>query len=53
MIKNAIIRPNKVIASVKANPKIAYVNNNFSNSGLLPTAEINPANILPIPTPAP
>ncbi|HND45968.1 MAG TPA: hypothetical protein PLC61_06160, partial [Chitinophagales bacterium] len=34
-IKNAIIKANRAIASVKANPKIAYLNISSFNDGFL------------------
>ena len=41
-IKNTIINPNKAIASVKANPNNAYVNNLFSIFGFFDKAVKNP-----------
>jgi hypothetical protein len=51
--KNAIIKPNKAIASVNANPKIAYVNSCLTINGFLEIASIKPAKTIPIPTPEP
>ena len=52
-IKNAIINANKAIASVNANPKIAYPNNCFVSDGFRATELINDPNTIPIPAPAP
>lgn len=52
-IKNAIIRANNAMASVRANPKIAYPNNCFANDGFRATEWIKELKTLPIPTAAP
>ena len=52
-IKKPIINENKAIASVKANPKIASLNNSSFNEGFLETPITNAPNTVPIPTPAP
>lgn len=52
-IKNAIIKANNAIASVKAKPKIAKRNKSSFTNGLRPDAIINDAKIKPIPIPAP
>jgi hypothetical protein len=49
MIKNAIIKANNAIASVKANPKIAYPNNCFVGDGFRATELINEPKTIPIP----
>ena len=41
------------MASVKANPKIASLNNSSFNDGFLETPITNAPNTVPIPTPAP
>jgi hypothetical protein len=51
--RNAIIRANSPIASVRANPKIVYENNCGLNEGFLEVELIKAANTSPIPTPAP
>ena len=51
--KKLIIKPNKAIASNKANPSIAYVNSVLRSSGFLDKAIKKEPNTLPIPTPAP
>ena len=52
-IKNAIIRANSAIASVKANPKIVRRNSLCSNEGLRETPTTKAPNTVPIPAPAP
>ena len=52
-IRNAIINANKAIASVKANPKIAVLNNSSFSDGFLEIPITNAPNTVPIPTPAP
>lgn len=52
-IKNAIIKANKAIASVKANPKIASLNKSSFKLGFLAVPIIKAPKITPIPTPAP
>lgn len=52
-IKNAIIKANKAIASVNANPKIANLNKSSLMFGFLAVAKIKDPKINPIPTPAP
>jgi hypothetical protein len=52
-IKNAIIKANKAIASVKANPKIAYPKRVFVSDGLRATELMKDPNTIPIPAPAP
>jgi len=51
--RNAIIKANSPIASVRANPKIVYWNNCGLNEGFLEVELIKAANTSPIPTPAP
>ena len=51
--KNAIIKPNKAMASVKANPKIARRNNSSFSFGLRETANTRDPKIFPIPNAAP
>lgn len=51
--RNAIIKANNPVASEKANPNIAYVNNCPLNEGFLETPIINAPKTTPIPTPAP
>jgi len=41
------------VASLNANPKIAYPNNSFFNEGFRPYAIISPQKTIPIPAPAP
>lgn len=50
---NAIIKANKAIASVNANPIIAILNNSSFNDGFLEIPKTKALNILPIPIPAP
>ena len=52
-IKNAIIKANRAIASVKANPKIADLNKSSFRFGFLEIPAIRDAKINPIPIPAP
>ena len=52
-IKNANINANKAIASVKANPKIAYLNKSSLIEGFLAKDNNNAAKMKPIPIPAP
>lgn len=52
-IKNAIIRPNSAIASVKAKPKIAYENRVLVVSGFSAIERHKAPNKLPIPIPEP
>lgn len=52
-IKKEIIKANKAMASVSANPKIAVLNKSSFNKGFLAIPEIRDAKIRPIPTPAP
>ena len=52
-IKNANISANKAIASVKANPKIAILNNSSFKFGFLEVPITKEANTTPTPTPAP
>lgn len=52
-IRNAIIRANKAIASVRAKPRMANLNKSSFNVGFLDTPSIKAANIKPIPIPAP
>lgn len=52
-IKNAIIKANKAIASVKANPKIANRNNSSFKDGFREVPRTRAPNTVPIPTPAP
>ena len=52
-IKNAIINENKAIASVKANPRMASLNNSSFIEGFLDTPITKAPNTVPIPTPAP
>ena len=52
-IKKAIINENKAIASVKAKPKIASLNNSPCNDGFLDTPITKAPKTVPIPTPAP
>lgn len=51
--KNPTINENNPIASVKANPNIAYVNKSDLTDGFLDVELINAANTNPIPIPAP
>ena len=51
--KKAIIKANNAIASVKANPKIAALNNSSFNEGFLAIPATSDENINPIPIPAP
>lgn len=44
---------NKAIASVRANPKIAILNNSSFNDGFLEIPKTNALNTAPIPIPAP
>ena len=52
-IKNAIINAKSAIASVKANPKIAYLKRSSFKEGFLAKASNREPKIAPIPTPAP
>ena len=52
-IKNANIKANKAIASVKANPKIAILNKSSFKFGLRAIPKIKEPKITPIPSPAP
>jgi hypothetical protein len=52
-IKNAIIRANRAIASVSANPKIANLNKSSFRLGFLEVPKIRDPKINPIPIPAP
>ena len=52
-IKNPIINANKAIASVKAKPKIAILNNSSFKDGFLEIPMISAPKTVPIPTPAP
>lgn len=52
-IKNATIRLNNAIASLNANPNMAYPNNCCFKLGFLAYPEINAPNTFPIPTPDP
>lgn len=52
-IKKTIIIVNNAIASVKAKPIIAQLNNNFERLGLIEILFNNPLKITPIPTPTP
>ena len=52
-IKKPIIKENNAIASVRANPKIASLNNSSFNDGFLDTPMIKAPKTVPIPTPAP
>ena len=51
--KNAIIKPERAIASTNAKPKIVYVNKVFNKRGLREIAIKNGPETFPIPTPAP
>ncbi len=51
--KNAIIRANRAIASVNANPKIANLNKSSFRLGFLEVPRIKDPKINPIPIPAP
>jgi len=51
--KNAIIRANRAIASVRANPKIANLNKSSFRLGFLEVPKIRDPKINPIPIPAP
>ena len=51
--KNAIINENNPVASAKANPKIAILNNCPLICGFLAVDAINEEKIKPIPAPAP
>ena len=52
-MRKAIINANSAMASVSANPKIAYPNNCFVNDGFRATELIREPNTIPIPAPAP
>lgn len=52
-IKNAIIKEKRAIASVNAKPKIAVLNKSAFKFGFLEIPYNNPANMIPIPIPAP
>ena len=52
-IKNAIIKPNKPTASVKANPKIVYWNKTLRFKKLRAVPITNEPNTIPTPAPAP
>ena len=52
-IKKPIIKENKAIASVKANPKIAILNNSSFKEGFRDIPITKAPNTVPIPTPAP
>jgi len=47
------LNANRAIASVKANPKIAYLNISSFNEGFLAVPKIKDPKINPIPIPAP
>ncbi len=51
--KKAIIKANSAIASVRANPKIAILNNSSFKEGFLEIPITNAPNTVPIPIPAP
>lgn len=51
--KNPTINENNPVASVNANPNIAYVNKSAFTDGFLDVELINAENTIPIPTPAP
>jgi len=53
IIKKAIIKENNPVASAKANPKIAKLNNCPLIWGFLAVEAINDEKIKPIPAPAP
>ena len=52
-IKKAIIKANNAIASVNANPKIAYLNKSSLIEGFLAKDNNKAAKMNPIPIPAP
>ena len=52
-IKKPIINENNAIASVKANPKIAILNNSSFKEGFLDIPITKAPKTVPIPTPAP
>lgn len=51
--RNETIRANSPVASARANPRIAYVNNCPRTPGFRAVEEINDENTEPIPIPAP
>lgn len=51
--KNTTIRANNAIASVRANPKMAILNNSSFKFGFLEIPKTRDPNTVPIPTPAP
>lgn len=51
--KNTIISTKSAMASVKANPRIAILNNSSFNEGFLEIPKIRALKITPIPIPAP
>lgn len=51
--KKTIIKANKAIASVKANPKMAILKSSSFNEGFLDIPKTKDPNTVPIPTPAP
>jgi hypothetical protein len=52
-IKKDIINPNRAIASVNANPSIAYTNNCGPTDGFRAKPKISAPKTVPIPTPVP
>eukprot|EP00982_Pelagococcus_subviridis_P005430 29642-Pelagococcus_subviridis.AAC.8 len=52
-MRKAIINANKAIASVNANPRIAYPNKVLVSAGLRATELIKEPKTIPIPAPAP